>query len=342
MPLDKFTPTDYVGVFEKIQPITTVFGDVFFKNINAMVEEKEEFDIVKGGQSIAPFVKRWNFTGAKVVTREGYTMGDYSAEHIALRRVLKVDDIVKRLAGENLLNPMSPEERAIQMLAKDYVELDQMITRREEVMRSQALFQGKVVMNIEGQTVEVDFNQTHFETLTGTNKWDNAASNPFKDLDRWVETIQKDSGMTPDIAIMAPDVARALMDNEKIMKQLDINNYDVGVIAPEVLNATGLTYIGKHSLTGLSLYRHAGQYRDNDGLIKPFCPAGKILIGSTGARTSMNYGRIIFMKDPITYNAPRVARDFINEDANIRYFELNSRPLPFIHDIDAFFIATVI
>ena len=35
MPLDKFTPTDYVGVFEKIQPITTVFGDVFFKNINA-------------------------------------------------------------------------------------------------------------------------------------------------------------------------------------------------------------------------------------------------------------------------------------------------------------------
>ena len=130
-------------------------------------------------------------------------------------------------------------------------------------MRSQALFQGKVVMNIEGQTVEVDFNQTHFETLTGTNKWDNAASNPFKDLDRWVETIQKDSGMTPDVAIMAPDVARALMDNEKIMKQLDINNYDVGVIAPEVLKATGLTYIGKHSLTGLSLYRHAGQYRDN-------------------------------------------------------------------------------
>ena len=57
MPLDKFTPTDYVGVFEKIQPIVTVFGDVFFKNINAMVEEKEEFDIVKGGQSIAPFLK---------------------------------------------------------------------------------------------------------------------------------------------------------------------------------------------------------------------------------------------------------------------------------------------
>ena len=46
MPLDKFTPTDYVGVFEKIQPIITVFGDIFFKNINAMVEEKEEFDIV--------------------------------------------------------------------------------------------------------------------------------------------------------------------------------------------------------------------------------------------------------------------------------------------------------
>lgn len=342
MAFDQFTPSQLLQIFEKVYTPQNVFGNLFFNNPVPMTEEKAELDIVKGGQSIAPFVKRYNFSGAKVVEREGYITADFSPEHISLRRVLKIDDLQKRMAGENLYSPMSPEERAIALMTKDYVELDNMIARREEVMRAQALFTGKVTMVIDGATVEVDMSQTHLEALTGTSKWNDAASNPFYDLDRWTEIIQQDSGLNPDIAIMAPDVSRAVMNNEKLMKQLDNRNMYVGSIAPEVMKANGLTYIGTHSLTGLDLYRHAGRYRDTDGTLKSYCPSGKVLLGSRQARTSQFYGRITFVKDPITYNTPRVSRDFIDENANIRYLEVNSRPLPVIHDIDAFFVGTVL
>ena len=227
------------------------------------------------------------------------------------------------------------------MMTKDYDELDVMVTRREEQMRGQALFEGKVTMSIEGSTVEVDYNLTNKETLSGTDVWSNKSSTPYTDIDEWVEKILETSGINPNTMVMAPDVSRVLVNNEKFMKLFDYSGVESGRINPQAI-ANGLTYFGTHKLTGLDLYRHVGKYRDLDGNLKAYVPNGKILIGSTEARTTQFYGPVTFVKDPITYNTPRIPREFVDENANIRYLEVNSRPLPVIHDIDAFFVATVL
>ena len=66
------------------------------------------------------------------------------------QKVTTVDDLLSRMAGENPYSGKTPADRAVEKLARDFSELDEMITRREEWMCAQALYTGVIPIVGEG------------------------------------------------------------------------------------------------------------------------------------------------------------------------------------------------
>ena len=121
-----------------------------------------------------------------------------------------------------------PQEHAIEKLADDLRELNEMIVRREEWMAATAIFTGQIPIIGEGLNEVIDFDFTNKETIVSAEKkWDADTSDPLGDLERWREAVQKEGFVNCNICIMAKDVANAFVNNAKVKSVLDVRAYDL-------------------------------------------------------------------------------------------------------------------
>ena len=191
---------------EKSMPITTWLRDTFFPRVETYVTEDVVVEYSKGGSVVAPFVAP-NVGGINVA-RDGFFSKRYTTPRIAPMRPLSPDILKNRLQGESVHSKQTPEDRARKILAKDAQQLDEQISRREEVMAAQTLTTGKVEVKgylddkLEKYVDEsVDYQHTQRIQLAGADTWDNPASQKYDDLARGCEMIMK-AGYNPRHAIL--------------------------------------------------------------------------------------------------------------------------------------------
>jgi len=345
MAISMFDPRVMITALEKMPPKRTFLKDTFFGTVVTSETEKVDIDIYKGNQKMAAFVSK--NIGTLTVGRDGYKTQTYTPPVVGNDRITTAEDILKRSLGENVYSAKSPDERAAEILMRDMAELDNMIVVREEWMAANALFTGAVVCTGEGVNDTVDFGMasTHKVTLSSGSKWTDSGVKPLEDIKAWKELIAKDSFLNPDICIMGATALKAFLANADVRATLDIRNIDLGVIRPQELGG-GVTYVGSDRLSGVDYYTYAGYYQDANGNLQPFVPDNKVLLASRQARTSMMYGAITIAdeatKDLMTYALPRVPDSWVTKKPAARFVQLQSRPLPVPHDIDAFLVATVL
>jgi hypothetical protein len=342
MPVDLFDTRTMLEAVRQIQPVRTFLRDTFFTNRRTFDTEYVDVDIVKGKRRMAPFVNPR--MAGKVVERLGYQTHTYKAPMLSPKLPTTAEQLLKRLPGEPLYSGMSPEDRAAEQLGRDLAELDEIITRREEWMCAQALFNGQIHIVGEGVDEIIDFQLTNREALAGTALWSDANSNPLADLKRWRQTIIKESGFNPDIVIMASDVVDAFLGNTKVKELLDLRLVDTGQINPQTL-PNGATYIGRIAEVGVNVYSYDEWYLDDDGTEKPMVPAKTVLMASTTARFDLLYGAYIEHVEGggvQVYDIPRVPRSWVEKDPSVRWVQMISRPLPVPQHIDSLYVATVL
>lgn len=338
MPIDLFSTRTMLEAVNQMQPVRTFLKNTFFVNIRTFDTEYVDVDIVKGKRRMAPFVSPK--IGGKVVERLGYRTNTYKSPMLAPKLPTTAEQLLKRLPGEPLYSGMSPEDRAAEQLGRDLAELDEIITRREEWMCAQALFAGQIHITGDGVDEVIDFGLTNKEVLTSTAKWSDANSDPLADLKRWRQAIIKASGFSPDIVIMASDVADAFLGHEKIQKLLDLRLVDTGQINPQTL-PNGATYIGRIAEVGVNIYTYDEWYLDDDGIEKPMVPEKTVLMASTAARFDLLYGAFIDVEEGV-FDLPRIPRSWVEKDPSVRWVQMISRPLPVPQHIDSIYVATVL
>ncbi len=149
---------------------------------------------------------------------------------------------------------------------------------------------------------------------------------------------------------MAADVATAFVNHEKVQKLLDIKAYDLAVIAPRDL-PNGVKYLGTIHKLGLNIYQYNEWYLDNwtapaTPEEKPIIPNGTVVLISTGAQYTMYYGAVTLTDDRTkqfyTVEGNRVPRTWTENDPDVRFLQLISYPLPVPHEVDSWFVATVL
>lgn len=327
---------------EQKKPVFTFLRDTFFPGIETLLNEKAEVDIKKGKRKLAPFVAPR--IGGVVMTRDGFKTDVITTPKIAPIRVITADDIKKRTPGEGVYSTKTPEERAKILLAKDLIELDEAITRREEWMCAQVLLGQTIDIDVEGATQAINYGFTNNITLSAAKKWNAVDTKPLADLKAWRDKIIKATGKTPNICLMASNVVDAFIENPAVKELLDLQRLNVGAIEPSY-RGSGVTFIGRLPGLGLEIYSYVEYYIDDvDGEEKQLIPDGKVIVGST--QIGKRYYGAVTQKEKggawVTYEGQRVPKYTTDEKNEIDELRLTSRPLPTPTDVDSWVVATVL
>lgn len=341
-----YEPRTMGRIVSKLPPVRTFFRSTFFRHEETFVTKNVDVDFVKGTRKVAPFVSR--LIGGKIVPNTGYSTKTYTPPLVAPEKVTTVDDLLQRQPGENPYSGKTPAERAVVKMAQDFTELRDQIARREELMCCQSIFTGTIPVIGDGVNEIIDFGFTNKETITtATKKWTNAASDPIEDLKRWHETVQKTGFVNCDMCVMGSDVAKAFINHEKVMKQLDVKNYNLAVIQPKQL-PNGVTYIGTIHEIGLDIYKYNEWYLDDWTVPetpeeKPLVPVDTLALLSSTANYSMYYGAITLIDEATgnfrTVEGKYVADTWAKRKPARRFLNLSSAPLCVPHDVDSWFVA---
>lgn len=344
-----YQPRTMGRIVEKLPPVHTFFRSTFFRNEETFATKSVDVDFVKGSRKVAPFVHRT--IGGKTVPNTGYQTKTYTPPLVAPDKVTTADQLMARLPGESITSGRTPAERATLKLARDLIELRDMIARREELMCAQTLFTGKIPIIGEGLNEEIDFEFTNKEVIsTAAKKWTGASAAPLADIRRWHKTVQQKGFVNCDICVMADDVVDIFLKNADVQKMLDTKNYNLAVIQPKQL-PNGVTYVGTIHELGMDIYTYNEWYLDDwtnpgEPEEKPMVPDGTLALLSSTANYSMYYGAIT-LADPRTESFRTVEGKYVPDSwitrrPAKRTLQLSSAPLCVPHDVESWFVAKVL
>lgn len=341
-----YEPRTMQQPFVKRMPVTTWIRDTFFPSFTTFKTKHVDMDFWKNRQSVAPFVAQGS--GPVNVRRTGFATKTYIAPFISLSRPYDTDLLGTRLPGEMLYSQLSPEDRAVMLMQMDYNELDDMITRREEVMTAELIQTGKVTITgyvddkaSEVRTDTVDFDFDNLISLTGTSQWSDPASDKYESLYEAVTLVRK-AGYNPEYAVLGEGAARNLLADQDFMDHyMDKRYANFGVINPQlnIQNGNGYMYIGRLTELGIDLYQYLAYYYDEATQeLKPYIAPDKVVVASSNVG-EMLYGAITQIpegsNDFVTIEAARVPKVTINRDADTKSLILKSRPIPKPFDVSS-------
>lgn len=320
--------------------------DRYFANHATFDTKTVEFDLVgKGDRKIAPFVNPR--VGGQAVDRQGFRTLSYEAPEVSPLTVTTAEDLMNRLPGENPYSTRSPAERAAEQLGKDLAKLDEIITRREEVMCAEALFSGKVTVKGIGYDEVVDYWKelgAEKPETTLTTKWD-ASSTTAKQIAKDLRDLRlamiQSSGFTPTELVMGQKVCNTILDKLLDASMLDMRRVDVGKIDPQQL-PQGVTYWGHLKDSGLDLYSYDNWYYDEETDTEvAMVPEDKALLASPNVRTTLAYGGcgLIGANDVTVVRGERIPDSWVQRASPAgRIVQIKSRPLPIIQQVLGFHV----
>lgn len=323
----------------------TFLKNLFFSKEKTFETHKIDIDIKKGTRKVAPFISR--VIGGKIIPNTGYQTNTYEPPLVAPEKVTTCGDLLARLPGETIYGGSTPEEKAAKKMVEDLTELEDIITRREEVMVSQLVTTGTIIVKGEGVNDSISFGLNK-ETLS-TKKWGTSSADIYGDLDRWRKAVAAKGFVTPDTVVMGAKAAAAFIQDEKILKLFDNNRINVGTIVPKAAIA-GASYIGRITALSLDIYSYDAVYLDDwttpgTETETKFIPENAVVIGCSETNNAMYYAGLDFA-DPETkkisiVEAKRLADAYVERKPPRRFLTLQSAPLPVATEIDTLFCATV-
>lgn len=336
MSYDAFNTRVMIRAMEQVKSPRTFLKNTFFAETNLYDKDNIDIDIHDTKRRVATHISE--DIGSVDVSRDGYNTQTYKPALVSLERSILPSDLHTRAMGESIYGSSSVNDREANLIARTLSELDEMITRKEELMCRQALFEGGVTISGAGLvTTKIPYDVPN-ETLTGANLWNTATAKIIDDLIRFRREILKNSGMDGNVVVLGAGVYSSFLNNTVIQTLLDKKRLDIGQISPEYRFAGGITFIG--TIQGLDLWAYDEFYFDGTNEV-PIVPNDKVLVGSRQARTEMAYG-MIYDADIGSYSLSRVVKSWSEPRNGSKIIQVKAKPLPVIHQPKAFYLAKVI
>ncbi len=345
MTIDIFNTHVLSKVVERLDRPSSFLLDAFFGQEQTEDSEEIHFDIDKSKPRLTPFVSP--LVAGKVVDDEGFTTKSFKPAYVKDKRRFDPQRPFKRSIGEKIGGTLNPQQRLEANINRTLTRQLENLTRREEVMASEALRTGKVtVSGDEYPTVVVDFQRDASLTvaLTTTSRWGETGVNPLDNLEDWVAKIQEKSGAVGRTVIMDALAWRLFKADAKVEKLLDIRrlrdtaDLALGPIAFGQGNELA-RYVG--TIGDLDFWVYNDRYVDDNDTVQKVLPDYTVILGSPqqleGTRC---YGAI--QDEKAGFRAQRFfSKSWLEEDPALRWMLLQSAPLVVPYRPNATFCATV-
>lgn len=337
--LNIFETHTMLALVKEINPLTTFLRDRYFPTNDStdifstddvLVEYKD------GSKKLAPFVAPRK--GGVAMLRSGSTMQRYTPPFIAPKRTMTIDDLKKRGFGEALHANLTPAQRQGALMMGDFEEMDTAIARREEAMAAETLLTNGCVMkhitddlgNVEEKEIRFYNGESNPAQYTPDTDWDKDGASILDDVYAVCEGLAK-RGLPATDLIVAPDVGAAILNDEKLLKLLDIKNLQIGGVDPATL-PNGATKLGRLNCRGhiVDVLQYSATYTGDDDKEAQYIPAGKAIVTAPGCGRTL-YGAVSQVEqsdgDFHTYAAKRVPKYYSDAHGNVRELTLTSCPL---------------
>lgn len=273
------------------------------------------------------------------VGRDGYKTFRMEPPLVAPKSHLSEDVLRKKGFGEDVYSDMTPAQRQGQLLGQDLHKLDVMISNREEFIASKCMFENGYTLRqyadeYGGDKFEEYVMKFYSESVNPAVyvpgvKWDGTTSDKLADLLTMVKMLTRNGNQATDV-LLGADAADAIMNDEEIQKLLDLRRYDIGQIAPQLMQ-DGAALLGILNVRGhhLNLITYDGRYKDpQTGNVVEYVPAKSICVTAPGAGRTL-YGCVTQIEQSDgafhSYMGRRVPRYW--SDKKGRELRLASKPL---------------
>lgn len=329
--------------FETGPIVSTFLRDTFFKGREYPPTSTIEFDFRRGRRKMAPFVAP--LVGGKVMERMGFETRFFKAPRIAPVRALRIPDLEPRLMGETIYSGRTESDRAAELIAEDSEFLDDAITRREEWMCRQVLVNGGLTVTAEnGYQQVINYleygvpaaNTSNHELIT--TKWDQAGSDPLRDLETARQNTIKVSGIAPNVALFGTNAASVFTRNASVQTLLDNRRFELGSVQPIIQSDSVIRFA---IVPGLECYSYSEYFEDDAGTLFPMLPPDLVMLLSTNVQNKIVYGAFTQLEDAkakrfVTYQTSRIPFVYGDEEGGAMYYRLTSCPLPMPMDVLGF------
>lgn len=345
--MDIYSTRAQLAAIELLPREYSALFDFFCRDAGTVEDEKAIWDFRKGSRRMAPTVRPG--AGGVLMDRDGYETREIGFCCVAPERIIEDSNLKGRMFGERVLGAMTPQERERKMMAKDLVDMRKAIQRRYEWMVRQVILTGKLsVFNYtnEGRGIEAsmiaDYGFTN--NFVPQTKWDQAGAKIDADMRSIFDLVYDGLGYV-DRIFMAPNVADAMIDNSKYIKQFDGRNIDMGKINTQY-RGSGIRFIGWNS-DGVEMYSMSGTFIDDDGAAKAVIPSGTLIAGSADM-LKMYFGPVTQVEETgmnaqhKTYIKKQVPLRYGSIDGNSIKNRLTSCPTVVPENVDGWCVATVL
>ncbi|NRS50976.1 major capsid protein [Brevibacillus sp. HB2.2] len=341
-----YEPQTMLPSFQRRMPVTTFLRDMFFPGEATFDTKHVLVDFYKNRQRVAPLVAEGSMPVN--IKRDGFETKIYTPPFINLSSPIDISMLQTRMPGEAVFGGMSPDERAVQQMNRDFLELSDMVTRREELMGAELMQTGKVTVSgyiDDAATVVrtdiIDFGFDNMINLTAGSQWNQSTSKKYEDLEEAVRKSRK-AGYNPTVALLGDEAWANLRADENFMnKFMDLRYAQFGTINPQlnIENGNGFTYIGRLTELGLDLYRYdAWYYDDTTQSLKPYIDPEKVIVAPRNIGELLYGANTFIPEDSINYvtvAGPRATKVTVNRDTDVKSLIVKSRPLPKPFDVSA-------
>jgi hypothetical protein len=343
--MDEFTPEALLGLIEVMPPVPDFIQRTFYTQTDFIPDDKVRVDIVKGGRTVAPYVNPR--LPAPQLGQDGYSTHVLTIPLVKLKDTISDADGLTRLPGEVIMGSgRNPVDRTMELVAKQLRKQRDNIYRSFELQATKSLLDGKCSIVGDGVNYDVDYQRDADNTivLTGGDTWDNAGSKPITKL----QTIGGDillakSGLFPDIVVGNRDAINLLLETTEFDKEVNKTGRNSAEFKWVQDSTLGVVFVTE--VRGMKFFIYNDTYTDAAGNPQPFIPSNTVLLGSSRAECTRNFG-VLFHR--MAENAPPTAamvelmpEVWQERDPGGQVVRSQSRPLMVPTRVDAFAKVTV-
>jgi hypothetical protein len=318
--------------------------DTFFGQMQTEESEEIHFDVDQSKPRIAPFVSP--LVAGRVVDQEGFSTQSFKPAYVKDKRRFDANTPIKRMIGEKIGGSLPASRRMEAAVNRSLRNQLENLTRREEVMATEALLSGRVTVSGEDYPTQVvDFKRDATLTiaLTGTAKWDDVTAPALDQLEDWAGLIQEKSGAVARTVIMDPKAWRLFRNNNQVKGQLEIRRGTNASISTDPMvrgqGSEKARYVG--SIGDFDFYVYNDVYIADNGTLTNLLPDNTVLLVSRNQLEGTRcYGMI--MDEKAGFKAQRYfSKSWLEEDPAVRWILMQSAPLVVPYRPNASLAATV-
>ncbi|KQP11162.1 hypothetical protein ASF28_08955 [Methylobacterium sp. Leaf99] len=326
---------------ERIDTPSTFLLDLFFGTTQNFDTETIDFDLIKTGRKLAPFVHP--DASAKPTNSGGYITKSFKPANVKLLEVVKPGRAMKRMAGERYSGDMSPVERMDAVMVDVLAAQERAVLYRLEWMAAQALRFGKVKVEGEdypSQTVDYERDESLSVNLTGAARWGETGVKPLDSIETWAQAVQDKCGIAPGMVVLGGGAWKLARQDDDFRKVLDVRrqatgNVELGPIKPD--DVTRARYVG--AIGDFEFWVYQQSFEQAAGASERFIDDNNVIMGSPAIEGVRAFGAIQDVGSLVPQEIFRKVYDTENPSRRNAYSE--SAPLVVPSRVNASFCAKV-